>query len=423
MKIAMAVLGSRGDIQPMALLGSELAARGHEVSLSTPPDLTDFGEALGLATFPMGQPAQDFLRSSEGQRWLSHATDRREYMAGLLAYKRASANSLISVLSSQVRGADIVVSGLSTELEAACMAEAQNIPLACVHHSPVRPNRSYPSPLFHQYRYPSPVNLYTHWLADQTERRFGSGYMAEVRRRIGLPEFTGSPSEIVSRMSALDIQAYSQQLVGRLHHWGDNRPFAGFIRPSREQQTFLSTTEDNTNFLSWLDADEPPAYFGFGSMPVQDLPALLRLVNEVSKRLGIRALVGAGWSATEDPWESLVDPARIQVVGRINHEAVLPRCQFAVHHGGAGTTEVSIRSGLPTIICPVAFDQPFWGRRLEQLKVGRMIPLSELAIDNLLRAIRKVNTPEAHSRVLRLAKSLSSEDGRSAAADHLETLV
>ena len=43
--------------------------------------------------------------------------------------------------------------------------------------------------------------------------------------------------------------------------------------------------------------------FGFGSMPVQDPAATVALIAEVSRALGVRALVTAGWGrlAALDP--------------------------------------------------------------------------------------------------------------------------
>ena len=39
------------------------------------------------------------------------------------------------------------------------------------------------------------------------------------------------------------------------------------------------------------------------------------------------------------------------------HGTLFPRCSVIVHHGGSGTSNASVRSGTPTIICPIWFDQ------------------------------------------------------------------
>ena len=50
MKVLLAPIGSRGDVAPMVALGRGLVARGHDVTLLVPADLTDFVSTQGLMT-------------------------------------------------------------------------------------------------------------------------------------------------------------------------------------------------------------------------------------------------------------------------------------------------------------------------------------------------------------------------------------
>ena len=60
-----------------------------------------------------------------------------------------------------------------------------------------------------------------------------------------------------------------------------------------------------------------------------------------------------------------------------------------VHHGGAGTTAEGLRAGVPAVIVPFVFDQPFWGARVKALGLGPdPIPQKSLTADRLARAIR-----------------------------------
>ena len=53
----------------------------------------------------------------------------------------------------------------------------------------------------------------------------------------------------------------------------------------------------------------------------------------------------------------------------MNYAASFPACRAVVHHGGAGTTAVGLRAGVPTLILWTR-DQPIWGAAVERLKVG-----------------------------------------------------
>merc|ERR1712118_249548 len=66
------------------------------------------------------------------------------------------------------------------------------------------------------------------------------------------------------------------------------------------------------------------------------------------------------------------------------HEWLFGRVQCAVHHGGAGTTAASLRSGRPTIVTPVFGDQIQHSIWVEKLGAGVATPLlSQLSAKEL----------------------------------------
>ncbi|WP_326594943.1 glycosyltransferase [Streptomyces sp. NBC_01803] len=417
----MTGLGSRGDVQPTVVLAAELARRGHEVSVALPADLLDFGARLGLTTVSIGVRAKDFLESEEGRRLLADGQSGK-YVKGLLAYKLKVADGPQAVLTEMARDADVMVTGLITEDETACIAEARGIPLVCLHHAPRRQNGAFPSVFVPQHRYPRFVNRLTHTLAYHAEWRMTGGYVNRFRAKLGLPPAEDPTPVRLARSGAAELQAYSRHIVPELADWDPHRPLVGFLGLSREQRRLLGEDAVDPALAEWLAAGEPPAFFGFGSMPVRDVPGTLAVIEKVSRTLGVRALVGAGWSAF-DIGAGGVDPARVRVVGGFNHDAVLPRCRFAVHHGGAGTTAASIGAGLPTVVCSVAFDQPFWGRQLERLGVGRTLLFTDLSERALTRAAAAVLAPDVRRRARRLAALLRGEDAVGRAADLIEKTV
>ncbi|MDX6279008.1 MAG: sterol 3beta-glucosyltransferase, partial [Kribbellaceae bacterium] len=143
MRVAMVGMGTRGDAQPMAVLGAELAARGHEVTLGLSSDLVWIGQALGLRTVDMHSSAQEFLESEKGRQWLA-AGDFASYVRWLMDYKTQIADQLQADLIELAAGADAFVSGTATELESVIIAEATGIPYVSVYHAPIRSNSAFP---------------------------------------------------------------------------------------------------------------------------------------------------------------------------------------------------------------------------------------------------------------------------------------
>ena len=47
MRVLLSTIGSRGDVQPLVALASQLRTLGHQIRLCVPPDFRDWIEGLG----------------------------------------------------------------------------------------------------------------------------------------------------------------------------------------------------------------------------------------------------------------------------------------------------------------------------------------------------------------------------------------
>ncbi len=107
---------------------------------------------------------------------------------------------------------------------------------------------------------------------------------------------------------------------------------------------------------------------------------------------------------------------RRPLVAGVDHASVLPRCVAAVHHGGAGTTAAGLRAGLPTLVCAVTADQPFWGERVRALGVGEALRLSTFTDEDALAGLKTVLADETRSAAAAFARRMTSPDKAVAAA-------
>jgi sterol 3beta-glucosyltransferase len=68
-RILIPLVGSRGDVQPGAVLGLELQRRGHTVVVGAPPNFVDFVGSAGRSRHPSGvELSPDGLRRVGTQR-------------------------------------------------------------------------------------------------------------------------------------------------------------------------------------------------------------------------------------------------------------------------------------------------------------------------------------------------------------------
>jgi UDP:flavonoid glycosyltransferase YjiC (YdhE family) len=114
------------------------------------------------------------------------------------------------------------------------------------------------------------------------------------------------------------------------------------------------------------------------------------------------------------PWAMAVDD--------VPHEWLFPRMAAVVHHGGAGTTGAGLRAGVPSVLTPLGFDQPFWGARVAALGVGPP-PVSRRALtaERLAAAIETAVTDASmRERAARLGERIRAEDGAARAVEVLD---
>jgi UDP:flavonoid glycosyltransferase YjiC (YdhE family) len=409
MKFAVAVHGTRGDIEPCAAVGLELRSRGHDLRLAVPPNLVPFVETAGLSpAVPYGVDSHKQLDADTFRNFwkirnpMTAVREGKEYIAQGWA-------EMSKTLTSLADGADLVLTGTTYQEVAANVAESQGIPLAAMHYFPHRANSHLlPIPL------PFPL-IRSGWAAAEwVYWRVLKDAEDAQRRELGLPRAKVRSTRRIVEGGGLEIQAYDELLFpGLAEEWGGRRPFVGAI-------TMELRTDTDDEVAAWIAAGKPPIYFGFGSMPVESPADALGLISTVCSELGERALICA------EAWDlnGTANGEHVKVVRTVNHSAVFPACRAIVHHGGAGTTAAGMRAGVPTLILWVGADQPIWATQVKRLKVGTSQRFSSTTRDSLLVALRSVLAPQYVTRAREVAAQMTKPAiSVSTAADLLEDAV
>ena len=122
-----------------------------------------------------------------------------------------------------------------------------------------------------------------------------------------------------------------------------------------------------------------------------------------------RAILLSGWSGLQ----KTNIPDSIFMIDAIPHSWLFPRVSAVTHHGGASTTAVGLKAGVPSVIIPFFGDQPFWGQRIADLGVGsKPIPRKKLTAEKIANAIRVVLTNEdMRQSAANLGKRIQTENG------------
>ncbi|GAB04103.1 glycosyltransferase [Gordonia amarae] len=420
MRITVAVNGTRGDAQPAVILAGALAARGHDVRVGVPPNLIGLAATLGVTAGKFGHDTRAHLERVRQVRTAAGRNPIRRARA-VAAINHTGWSETAADLGALTTGADAIVTGFTTELIALPFAEALGIPLVSLHHAPVRPNSSVgPLP-----QLPGALGgplVPAQWSAAELLVRMATRRQeAALRERLGVRPATEPLSRLIEGNPGVEIQAYDPMFaITGDPRWETSvrpRPAVGFIELARQAMT----TATDPALDAWLDAGSAPVYFGFGSMPVRDSQATVTAMITAARRVGRRALICTGWSSAR---VSVPAGDDVFFTDTVDHHAVLGRCAAAVHHGGAGTTALALRHGIPSVICWFGADQPFWGAQLRRAGAGVTMPVTRLTADSLENALHTVDTDMVRRRALNAARAMVGADvALDAAVTAVETAV
>ncbi len=358
---------------------------------------------------PAGKVAinsQAFMESDEGRKWLASG-NVSAFMKRMKAISHAHRDELIDDFLRACDRADLIVAGVLTEDFAAVVAERRGIPLVALHLAPLRTTDAFPNYLVTTRSLPfRALNRATHALLESVWWKGHRDDVNTFRKRQGLTSANRSTARRLAEQGAHTINAFSPRLVPQPHDWDPTMPVVGSIRLPAAARARLGKSTPDPELSAWLRKGPPPVYFGLGSMPVRDPTEMIRLVAAVTRKRGERAIIGAGWSRMEGA-EAV--PEHVRIVGALDHEWLFPQCSAAVHHGGAGTVFTSVSAGLPTVVCSVFADQPFWGVRVERLGVGVHLPFKKLNAASLETAMGRISRPDVRNAAARLGKDLRAE--------------
>ena len=403
MRIALATVGTTGDVAPFVLLARRLVARGHEVTaISWPVHRAALSEA-GVRVEVAG-PHADAGRIAAVAADVAGRPPLQQ-VAVLRDFHLADGENHYRRLRALLPGHDVVVVHGIHVLAHAAVLDADLVFATAIFDPVLLPTRSAPPPGLPAL---GPFNRPAWWMLDRILARVGRPVDAILSRagsaQRGLPLFRArSPRLHLLACSPAIIRVPPDLPAGTIvtGSWLDDRPVSPL--PS--------------DLEAFLGDGAVPIVIGFGSMAGASEAALDGAVRSILE--GGRRIVVQGSSA-----ESVSSPGLIRI-GAVDHRALFPRAALVAHHGGSGTTHAVVAAGVPSLVIPHVGDQPYWADRLRRLGVApEPQPVRGLQAERLAAAaLATAVDPSMHQRATALAGELEKERGLDVAVDAIEALA
>jgi len=403
MRLLLSTIGSRGDVQPLVALGLQLKALGQDVRLCVPPDFRAWIEGLGLPVTPIGPELRSTGKVSPAAA-MPTPEQRRQAMESTVATQ-------FETIAAAARGCDVIVGATALQVAAPSVAESLDIPYFFAAYCPaVLPSPRHAPPLLPMLgdrAAPAMDDYSLLWVQDA--QRWNDTWSALINPRraaLGLAPVEDVRSYIQTRQPWLAADP-------TLAPWPDPADGAVF-------QTGAWIVPDerplSPELEAFLEAGEPPVYFGFGS--VRTPADLGRGMIAAARLLRRRAVLLRGW-AELGPVDEAPDCLSI---GEVNQQALFKRVAAVVHHGGAGTTTAAAGAGASQVVIPQHYDQHYWAGRVGQLGIGAAHPPAAPTAGSLADALRQALRPEVTARARAIAGEVR-RDGALTAAGRLIAAV
>ena len=400
MRIAIATVGTTGDVRPFAILARRLVERGHEVTaISWPVHRAALGQA-GVrveVAGPHADPARIASVAADAAR-----RGPLEQVAVLRDFHLADGEAHYRRLVELLPGHDIVLLHGIHALAHAAVLDLR-LPWATAVFDPVLlPTASAPPPGMPNL---GPGNRLLWGMLDRMLARTGRPLDELLQRagsaQRGLPLFRARSPVLHLVACSPAIMRVPPDLPAGTHvtgAWLDRSP-APQLSPELE---------------AFLADGAPPVAMTFGSMGAT-ADAGLDAAGEAIQRGGRRLILqGAPGAASPN----------LLRIGAVDHRSLFPRTALVVHHGGAGTTHAVVAAGVPSVVVPHVGDQRYWADRLHRLGVAPTPLLARgLTADALVQAVLGAAAdPTLREAAGALAETVRTEDGIGVATSLLERL-
>lgn len=407
MKITILTLGTRGDVQPYAVLGKELAQRGHHVTLSTAKNFKQLVESYDLNFHPIEADYEEILNSEEGKKMLkgNPFAIQRNFTKLISPIIEQSLNEFYNL----AQQSDLTIYRPKT-LANVFTNQLSKLAIKAAVVPAMMETNAFPNPSVSGFRIPEFLYKLSYKIND-LKFKILSKPIKQFHIQNGLnEEFPVTSNEVC-------LYGISQHFLERPDDWPINHYLTGFWFSNHNH----SIPETIERFIK--DGTEP-ILVTFGSMP---LPKnLSNLIVKAAQQLNQRFLIVKGWGDLDIV--ELNNSENIKIIEPLPFEALFGKVKAIIHHGGIGTVAECIRAGKPMLICPAVYplgDQYFWGDLAYKKGVGvKPIPLSQLRAETFMTRIKELASNEQlYKNSQDLAIKVRAENGVQKAADLIENIT
>jgi zeaxanthin glucosyltransferase len=387
-----------GHLNPIAVLGRALQARGHSVTMFNIPALEQAAKSQALPFHPLGTHSADLLARNIDQMAQEH---------GLRSLKFAveCSRQISELLCEQLPGAltadgiDLVIVD-QNEPAGGSVAEHLRLPFINICPSlPLNREPDIPPPFFSwpfeerpAYRLRNRIGYQiADWLISPINRTIN-----RYRTDWGLRPLR-SPDDSFSRLAQLcqmpaDFDFPRKHLPSCFYYLGP----------------FCDASHKTVPFPFEQLNGKPLVYASLGTLQDRN-SGHFRTIAEACAGMEAQLVLSLGGGGANLPTDFVGSPLVVEYAPQLE---LLARASLTITHSGLNTVMQSLMFGVPMVALPITHDQPAIAARIRQCGSGEIIPIEGLTVGRLRAALDRVGTdPSYRARARALSESIRLAGG------------
>jgi len=376
MKIILASVGTRGDMEPFLAIGELLKEKGHQVICAFPEQFRRLVNESNLEFASLGPKFINLLESKEGKAAMGGATGFKKIIGTLkLALNQNDANKELLFKQQKLiereqpdrilyngKAVYPIIWGLKNKGKTIFVS-----PLPYMHYVKGHTHIAFNS------NFGDFFNKLTFSLAHL-------GMIATIR----ICKKWLKINEKISRKELLDVLRYnksiytiSPSLFLRPYYWIENLKVLGYH--FRDKRTTWHPDKALSDFIS---KHKKILFVTFGSMINPEPEVKTKIFIDILERNKIPAIINIASGGLVKP--DNFDSEHIHFVSQIPYDWIFSKTYGVIHHGGSGTTHLTLKYGCAIMIIPHIIDQFVWSKIAYDKGVGpKGTKIGKINTDNL----------------------------------------
>lgn len=391
MKFLLNSIGTRGDVEPFITFAVFLKEQGHEVKCVFPEQFRLLSEDAGIPFASLGPEFIQLVEGDDGKLVMGGKGSMFKKLKAYIRLYKAGVKinrKLVAIQHDLIESEKpdrIIYNGKSSY---PILWEINNprktilvSPIPCLIH----PVWDHPHVGF-KGDYGKFLNKLTYKLATygliQNVKSTTKSYRAN--RNISGRDLKNS---ILNQKL---VYAISPSIFPKPDYWPKNVQVLGYHE--RNKTNHWVPTDSLESFL----AENPKCLFvTFGSMLNDEPEVKTAIIMTAAEKLGIPLLINTAAGGLIEP--DTYDKSKFHFVSNIPYDWVFPKVYGVIHHGGSGTTHLTMKYGCASMIIPHIIDQFLWNDILSEAGVGpKGMQVTKLAQTNLEISMRDLFQNEAY---------------------------